>query len=65
MDNYKAIVDGVAEVFLMINIAGEETGVAENAMLTVANEKHGNLESQVDLILLFVPTSTMQAATTD
>ena len=65
LNNYEAIADGVAEVNLGKNIIGEETGSIENAMLAAAYEKYGDIESQIDLILLFVPEGTKLAGTSD
>merc|ERR1719203_508117 len=65
LNNYAAIIDGVAEVNLIKKIIGEETASVERAILAAANEKYGNLESQVDLILLFVPAGTISVGTTE
>ena len=52
LDNYVAIVDGVAEIKLEKNVSGDETGSVEKAMIVAAIDKHGDHESHVDFLLL-------------
>ena len=64
LNNHVAIANGFAEVKLIKNIIGEETGIIENQMLDIASKKHGDRESQVNLTLLFVLAGTELAGTT-
>ena len=59
------IANGVAEVTLNVTVKGQQTGAIENAILKAANETFGNLKSEVDLLLLFLPPGTLTAGTTD
>lgn len=64
-NHYAAIADEVAEVSLVQDITGEEAGSIEGTILAAANEKHGDLKSQVDLLLLFMSAGTQLAGTND
>jgi len=57
--------DGVAEVKLEMNIVGQATAVIENTVLKAMREKYGILLNEVDFLMIYIPSGTLMAGTTD